>query len=159
MRVSSWIAAAVVSCGAAAVKGDLLADWVAQESERHAALGVYSPLGNGTILPMGCNFTLPNNTAVVSCVANADSNPYDPLRMAAGISAVRGVKVLSFAVDVAPDGAKELNDVTLLALAANLNSSTVTTLHVFLGELENVTSAGIASFTALNPTVSCAWAD
>lgn len=130
--------------------------WVSRQMLHHQELqatGQLKASGAAATLPAGCNYTLPNQTTTVLCVSNSNSANYDPVGQAANISAVPGIQALSFAVDVAPVQGTALTDLTLGQVAANLNSTTVTTLHVFIGTLAFVSDDAITAFTALNPIV------
>ncbi len=139
--------------------GDGLEEWIATQRHQHGRLvarGDVAVVGvsNSATLPSGCNYTLPPPvTTTVLCVSDTNSPDYDPIGLAQAISAVPGIQALSFAVNIAPETGTFLNDSTLGLVGANLNSTTVNTLHIFLGPLRKVSGKGIASFTALNPTV------
>jgi len=134
-----------------------LEEWTAQELQLHeqfAVTSVTTPFVGDDALPTGCNYTVFNSTSTVLCIVNDNSPVYNPISVAHNVSLVPGIEALSFAVDVAPVGGPLLDDAGLAEVAANLNSTSVTSLHVFVGALAMVSDEGITTFTSLNPTVS-----
>jgi hypothetical protein len=143
---------------------ETLGNWVNTEIEHHNSQLVPNfyvsndKLSNNS-LPPGCNYTVPGNISGVLCVSNANSPVYNPVNLALAVSAIPTIQVLSFAVDVAPDGTPALDDLLLQQVGRNLNSSNVYSLHVFVGELTNVTSMGIVQFTSLSATAQSSLTD
>lgn len=146
-----------------------LEQWVATEQQHHQRLldrgelpaaAVSAAPNNGTSLPHGCNYTLPPPVyTTVLCITSTIGPNYHPVLLAQAISAMPGILALSFAINLAPETGTFLTDTSLGLVGANLNSTTVTTLHIFLGPLRKVSGAGVASFTALNPQAAATVTD
>ena len=100
-------------------------------------------------LPGGCK-AKGGNTVV--CSYSAYDKYYTPEQDAVVVGSMPQIKALRFEIYQAGKSQTELTDNALISIGRSLNSTTLTSLDVFIDKLKQITPAGIAQFSALNPT-------